>query len=183
MCKVTGYNLGDRVIHMAEIKQRYIPNIIDAARKCDYIDRVILFGSSLEERCQEQSDIDLAVFGNQPKGKCLTSKKYKDFYDQLIWFDNLNQAYDVLYFKKSIRGRCFMKNRIPTGDELTMAQILADLYTADAYSSPREALSIPSGSGVYAYCSNSTFSYPASDPAPALQTATYPRALITPPSD
>ncbi len=25
-----------------------------------------------------------------------------------------------------------MKNRIPTGDELTMAQILADLYTADA---------------------------------------------------
>ena len=25
-----------------------------------------------------------------------------------------------------------MKNRIPSGDELTMAQILADLYTADA---------------------------------------------------
>ena len=51
VCRVTGFDLGGREIHMAEIKQRYIPNIIDAARKCDYIDRVVLFGSSLEERC------------------------------------------------------------------------------------------------------------------------------------
>ena len=118
MCKVTGYNLGDRVIHMAEIKQRYIPNIIDAARKCDYIDRVILFGSSLEERCQEQSDIDLAVFGNQPKGKCLTSKKYKDFYDQLIWFDNLNQAYYVLYFKSGKKDTSPIMREIDQGEVL-----------------------------------------------------------------
>lgn len=103
---------------MAEIKQRYIPNIIDAARKCDYIDRVILFGSSLEERCQEQSDIDLAVFGNQPKGKCLTSKKYKDFYDQLIWFDNLNQAYDVLYFKSGKKDTSPIMREIDQGEVL-----------------------------------------------------------------
>ena len=27
VCRVTGFDLGDREIHMAEIKQRYIPNM------------------------------------------------------------------------------------------------------------------------------------------------------------
>ena len=125
MCRVTGFDLGDREIHMAEIKQRYIPNIIDAARKCDYIDRVVLFGSSLEERCREQSDIDLAVFGNQPKGKCLTSRKYKDFYDQLIWFDDLNQAYDVLYFRSG------KKDTSPIMREIDRGEVLYDKQSAD----------------------------------------------------
>ena len=79
MCKVTDYHIDGRTIRMAEIKQKYIGNIIDAAQKCDYIDRIILFGSALEERCREESDIDLAVFGNQPSGKCLTSAKYRRF--------------------------------------------------------------------------------------------------------
>ena len=118
MCKVSSYHIGDRVIRVADIKQRYIPNIIDAARKCDYIDKVILFGSSLEERCREQSDIDLAVFGNQPKSKCLTSKKYKSFYDQLIMFDHLNQAYDVLYFRSGKKDTSPIMREIDQGEVL-----------------------------------------------------------------
>ena len=49
MCRVLPMNIGARQIHVAEIKQKYIQNIIDAARQCDLIDRVVLFGSSLEE--------------------------------------------------------------------------------------------------------------------------------------
>ena len=83
MCKVTAFTIDGRTIHMADIKQKYVANIIDAARKCDYIDKIILFGSALEERCKESSDIDLAIFGNQSKGKCLASRKFRRFSDQL----------------------------------------------------------------------------------------------------
>ena len=91
---------------MADIKQKYVPNIIDAAKKCDYIDKIVLFGSALEERCSEKSDIDLAVFGNQPKGKCLNSRKFRRFSDQLASFDGFSQDYDLLYFRtgKKIEG-------------------------------------------------------------------------------
>ena len=99
MCKVTAYNANGHTIYMADIKQKYIENIIDAAHKCNAIDKVILFGSALENRCREESHIDLAVFGSQPKGKCLTSKGFKQFYDQLIQYDNMHQSYDVLYFR------------------------------------------------------------------------------------
>ena len=74
MCKITSFVIDGRTIHMADIKQKYVWNIINAAQKCDYIDKIILFGSSLEDRCRDDSDIDLAIFGNQPEGKCLTSK-------------------------------------------------------------------------------------------------------------
>jgi predicted nucleotidyltransferase len=103
---------------MADIKQRYIPNIIEAARKCEYIDKVVLFGSSLEDRCKEQSDIDLAVFGNLPRGKCLVSKKFREFYRQLILFDDLNQAYDVLYFKTGKKDTSLIMQEIESGEVL-----------------------------------------------------------------
>ena len=64
-----------------------------------YIDRVILFGSSIIERCKESSDIDIAVFGSASKGKALTSKSYREFAGQLYAFDDYNQGYDILYFK------------------------------------------------------------------------------------
>ena len=118
MCKVTDYHIGGRTIHMAEIKQKYIGNIIDAARKCDYIDKIILFGSALEERCQEKSDIDLAIFGNQPKGKCLDSKKFRRFSDQLAKYDDFNQAYDLLYFRTGKKYDGLIMNQIAVGEVL-----------------------------------------------------------------
>lgn len=99
MCKVVLVKIGNRSFKVADIKQKYIENIIDAARKCEMIDSIILFGSSIEERCKESSDIDIAVFGKQPPSRALSSKKYEQFARQLYSFDDHAQAYDILYFK------------------------------------------------------------------------------------
>ena len=42
---------------VAEIKHKYIENIIKQAAKCKNIKRIMLFGSAFEERCQDSSDI------------------------------------------------------------------------------------------------------------------------------
>ena len=118
MCKVTAFTIDGRTIHMADIKQKYVANIIDAARKCDYIDKIILFDSALEERCRDGSDIDLAIFGNQPKGKCLDSKKFRRFSDQLASFDDFNQAYDLLYFKTGKQKSGLIMDQIEKGEVL-----------------------------------------------------------------
>ena len=118
MCRVTPMDIGSRQIRVAEIKQKYIRNIIDAARECDLIDRVVLFGSSLQERCCENSDIDIAVFGNQPRSRALTSKKYERFARQLYTFDNNAQAYDILYFKSHSGDTSPILQEISRGEEL-----------------------------------------------------------------
>ena len=88
---------------VAEIKHKYIENIIKQAAKCKNIKRIMLFGSALEERCQESSDIDIAVFGESPKGKYLKSKEFKDFQRALfIYGDAFAQDYDILYFREGI---------------------------------------------------------------------------------
>ena len=93
-------------------------NIIDAAQKCDFIDRVVLFGSSIEERCREQSDIDLAVFGTQVPSRALTSKKYERFARQLYAFDDHAQAYDILYFRSGSGDSNPILHEISRGEEL-----------------------------------------------------------------
>ena len=118
MCRVTPMDIGSRQIRVAEIKQKYIRNIIDAAKECDLIDRVVLFGSSLQERCRENSDIDIAVFGNQPRSRALTSKKYERFARQLYTFDNNAQAYDILYFKSRSGDTSPILQEISRGEEL-----------------------------------------------------------------
>jgi len=119
MCRVVEYvtSLGN-TIKVADIKEKYISNIIDAASRCDYIDRVVLFGSSLTESCRETSDIDLAVFGNQPRGKCLSSRKFRRFSDQLAAYDNFLQAYDILYFKSGTVGSGLIMDEIAKGETL-----------------------------------------------------------------
>jgi len=119
MCKVIDMQTQNgRKIKVADIKEKYIPNIIDAASKCDYIDKVVLFGSSMTEACKESSDIDLAVFGNQPKGKCLSSRKFRRFSDQLASFDNFMQAYDILYFKTGTADSGLIMDEINRGETL-----------------------------------------------------------------
>ena len=118
MCKVLPMTIGSRQIHVAEIKQKYIRNIIDAASQCDLIDRVVLFGSSLQERCRDTSDIDIAVFGNQPRSRALTSKKYERFARQLYAFDDHSQAYDILYFRSGSGESNPILYKISRGEEL-----------------------------------------------------------------
>ena len=118
MCKVLPMDIGTRQICVAEVKQKYIPNIIDAARRCDLIDRVVLFGSSLQERCRDTSDIDIAVFGNLPRSRALTSKKYERFARQLYSFDDHAQAYDILYFRSGADDSNPILHEISRGEEL-----------------------------------------------------------------
>ncbi|WP_026523466.1 nucleotidyltransferase domain-containing protein [Butyrivibrio sp. MB2005] len=87
-------------------------------KKCAFIDRIILFGSSIEDRCTYDSDIDLAIFGNQTKYKCLNSKEYRRFAEELYSFDDFNQSYDLLYFKTGNDYTGILINDINNGEVL-----------------------------------------------------------------
>ena len=108
MCRVVELNIDGRLIRVADVKQKYMANIIDAA----------LFGSACGQRCTEESDIDLAIFGNQTKYKCLMSKKYRSFLEQVYQFDNHNQAYDFLYFRTGDNNRSHIMSDIEKGEVL-----------------------------------------------------------------
>ena len=94
MCRLVSIGNGQFV---ADIKHKHIKNIAKLAGECKNISRIVLFGSSLEERCTEKSDIDIAVFGKKKKNRFLDSKEFRLFQDKIFMFD-MNQDYDILYF-------------------------------------------------------------------------------------
>ena len=118
MCTVKKMTIGDRTIHVADIKMKYIKNIVAAAKDCDYIDKVVLFGSAIKNNCRTDSDIDLAVFGNKAKGKALTSFAYRNFIDQIYAFDDFEQTYDILYFKSGAKNDFGIMEDIEQGEVL-----------------------------------------------------------------
>lgn len=70
MCKLTVIETNcDTKIQVADTKKKHIENIIKAAPTCKHILEIILFGSSLETRCTEQSDIDIAIVSDYTIGK------------------------------------------------------------------------------------------------------------------
>lgn len=104
MCNLVKLKCGKMV---AEVKKSYIENIADCTKHCKNINRIILFGSALETRCTERSDIDIAVFGDKPKTAYLKSKEFREFQRKLFSFGgSFTQDYDVLYFndKEKYRG-------------------------------------------------------------------------------
>ena len=115
MCKLATITVDNRIIKVAENKKDYVQNIIDAAQKCDYIDRVILFGSSMTSKCTDESDIDIAVFGNVSRSRCLTSKKYKYFTHQIYGYNDFSQTYDVLYFRSGEKDDTLLMDEIKRG--------------------------------------------------------------------
>lgn len=62
MCKVNTLKLNDRTIRVADLKRDFIRNIAESIALCDHIQKVVLFGSCLESRCKETSDIDIAAY-------------------------------------------------------------------------------------------------------------------------
>ena len=76
MCKLDPYKDGRFV---ADIKLRHIDNIAEQAKEAKNIRRIMLFGSALEERCSERSDIDIAVFGTKAKGSYQMCRKASAF--------------------------------------------------------------------------------------------------------
>ena len=114
MCKMVQYSDGK---YVADIKLRHIKNISEKAKKASHIYRIMLFGSSIEERCTERSDIDIAVFGDKPKGKYIDSEEFKTFKRDIFSFD-WDQDYDVLYFKENDNNRHDIMQNINRGVEI-----------------------------------------------------------------
>ena len=67
MCNLTAIDVNNKKVMVADIKKDYILNIVDSVRHCSAINKVVLFGSSTGDNCSEQSDIDIAVFGDKTK--------------------------------------------------------------------------------------------------------------------
>lgn len=110
--------------YVAEIKHKYIENIIMQAANCKNIKRIMLFGSALEERCQDSSDIDIAVFGDSSKGKYLKSKEFKDFQRALFLYgDAFGQDYDILYFRDGVQYDDDIIKDIENGAEIYRREI------------------------------------------------------------
>ena len=76
MCKMIHYKDGK---YIADIKHKYILNIVKLAELCENINRIMLFGSSLEERCTDESDIDIAVLGSNQKASICNQRNSKIF--------------------------------------------------------------------------------------------------------
>lgn len=84
-------------IEVADIKAGIIKKILEIASGCSKIDYIYIFGSSVEERCTEKSDIDIAIVSNVTRSKLFKSKDYKEFTNKLYNID-LEQDYDILQF-------------------------------------------------------------------------------------
>lgn len=114
MCKLVPYRNGQ---YIADIKQKHIENIVRQAENCKNINRIMLFGSSTQERCSDESDIDIAVFGRMPKSRYLTTAEFRNFQDQLFLYD-LNQDYDILYFCEDQEHHDAIMTDIARGTEI-----------------------------------------------------------------
>ena len=111
MCRLVESGQGYQV---AEIKLPYIENIISQANKTAHIEKIVLFGSSLKERCSEKSDIDIAVFGDFSKGKYYSTREYRQFVDGIFDF-GFEQDYDILYFKEGAKNSAPIMKDIENG--------------------------------------------------------------------
>ncbi len=118
MCKIVNVKINGKTIQVAEIKKKYIQNIVDAAEECDMIDKIIIFGSCIRPDCKEDSDIDVAVFGSLTRVKGMTSAKYRRFADRLAMYDDFNQSYDLLYFKSDENYKEAIMDEIEKGEVL-----------------------------------------------------------------
>ena len=114
MCQMA--DIGDGRL-VADIKKSYILNIAEQAKRCDNISRVVLFGSALDTRCTEQSDIDIAVFGKRPQTEYLRSREFKEFQHRLFAF-SFAQDYDILYFCDSADNQSAIMGDILKGTEI-----------------------------------------------------------------
>lgn len=98
MCQLVSINTnyGEKV-RVAEIKRDYIENIISSASQCKAISEIVLFGSALEERCREQSDIDIVIVSKYTVNILSKNKGFSRFVEQIYSLD-FSQEYDRLYF-------------------------------------------------------------------------------------
>jgi len=98
MCRLVSIRTNSGTdIKVADIKAEIIKQILELAPICRKIDYIYIFGSSVEERCTEQSDIDMAIVSNVTRSKLFNARDYRDFTDKLYSID-IEQEYDILQF-------------------------------------------------------------------------------------
>lgn len=85
-------------ILVSSIKEEYVKNIINCASLCNKIDTIILFGSVLEERCTEKSDIDFVVVSKYTVSQLERLKSFNNFISSIYGTEYI-QDYDILYMK------------------------------------------------------------------------------------
>ena len=115
MCKMVRLKTNqNKYIMIAEHKKDCIANIIDAAEQCNHIFQIYLFGSALEERCNDDSDIDIAVVSDIPKSKLYQLKSY-DSFARDVYLKQIGQAYDILVFFKNDE---IIHGKSPIGEQI-----------------------------------------------------------------
>ncbi len=83
-------------IEVADIKKDVIENIIEAAGACTRICRIIVFGSVIESRCTEDSDIDMLVISDTSRSRLYKDKSYREFLKRRHDREDYEQMYDVI---------------------------------------------------------------------------------------
>jgi len=98
MCRLVSVKSSEGIdINVADIKAVIIEQISALASECNKIDYIYIFGSALEECCNDKSDIDIAVISNVTRTNLFKAKDYNDFTRKLYKLD-LEQDYDILQF-------------------------------------------------------------------------------------
>nr|WP_304717939.1 nucleotidyltransferase domain-containing protein [uncultured Acetatifactor sp.] len=97
MCELVRLD-SSTTVYVADIKSGTISQIPELASLCPKIDFIYLFGSCLETRCTNDSDIDLAIIANIGMSKLINSKGFREFKEKLYNID-IDQDYDFLYFR------------------------------------------------------------------------------------
>ena len=97
MCRLVNVKTNfNTEIEVADIKKEVVENIIEAADVCSRICQIILFGSVIESRCTEDSDVDMLVISDTPRSKLYKDKGYQEFLRRLHEKDDYDQLYDVI---------------------------------------------------------------------------------------
>lgn len=97
MCQMVSIKTNfDTEIQVADIKKDVIENIIKAASACTKICQIILFGSVIENRCQEESDVDMLVVSETTRSRLYKDKGYQEFLKRMHEKDEYEQRYDVI---------------------------------------------------------------------------------------
>lgn len=104
----------DSNILVADIKKKCIIGVIKVAEKFPKVQRIVLFGSALEERCSDYSDIDLAVYVDCTLGKLFNSSWFSKFKKEIFLLD-LDQDYDFIPMAKKMSIGEEIKNNIESG--------------------------------------------------------------------
>ncbi|MCD8014504.1 MAG: nucleotidyltransferase domain-containing protein [Lachnospiraceae bacterium] len=98
MCELSRVKTNfDTEVRIADIKKDYVENIIKTAPLCRSIAEIILFGSVLEERCTESSDIDLLIVSEKKKSRLYRDRSYINFKNKIFIDGDYKQDYDFIY--------------------------------------------------------------------------------------